>query len=379
MASKVMNSQEALQHANSLFVDENFSEALSYYNLSVELDEKNTEALLKRSACYHKLGKLTDSIADANAVIKLHPDNSALSKAYLRKGIACFDMEEFETAKISFKNGLQIEPTNNSFKTWIRKCNSELEIDDDLETENSSKKTKSDEVPSTITPQSSSPIHPTQPPTQPSTSSVTNNQKPSNDQKLRHEWYQTATHVYVSLFVKNVKSEQARFEIKEKSINVVIKLSETNEFVFDVDLCDKIIPSESTTQILSTKIEIKLKKSNQAKWKTLEDSGENNVKPWDVTSSNPTSNPLPNINKKNWDQIAKEVEQDKNIDGEDGLNKLFKDIYGNATDEQRRAMVKSFTESGGTVLSTNWDEVGKGQVKGSPPDGMEMHQWSENK
>jgi hypothetical protein len=94
-------------------------------------------------------------------------------------------MEEFETAKISFKNGLQIEPTNNSFKTWIRKCNSELEIDDDLETENSSKKTKSDEVPSTITPQSSSPIHPTQPPTQPSTSSVTNNQKPSNDQKLR--------------------------------------------------------------------------------------------------------------------------------------------------------------------------------------------------
>ncbi len=26
-------------------------------------------------------------------------------------------------------------------------------------------------------------------------------------------------------------------------------------------------------------------------------------------------------------------------------------------------------ESGGTVLSTNWDEVGKGEVKGSPPDG----------
>jgi Flp pilus assembly protein TadD len=62
MASKVMNSQEALQHANSLFVDENFSEALSYYNLSVELDEKNTEALLKRSACYHKLGKLTGKL-----------------------------------------------------------------------------------------------------------------------------------------------------------------------------------------------------------------------------------------------------------------------------------------------------------------------------
>jgi hypothetical protein len=30
-------------------------------------------------------------------------------------------------------------------------------------------------------------------------------------------------------------------------------------------------------------------------------------------------------------------------------------------------MIKSFTESGGTVLSTNWEEVGKGPVKGSPP------------
>lgn len=41
-------------------------------------------------------------------------------------------------------------------------------------------------------------------------------------------------------------------------------------------------------------------------------------------------------------------------------------------------MMKSFTESGGTVLSTNWDEVGKAPVKGSPPEGMEMHSWNEN-
>jgi hypothetical protein len=30
-------------------------------------------------------------------------------------------------------------------------------------------------------------------------------------------------------------------------------------------------------------------------------------------------------------------------------------------------MMKSFVESGGTVLSTNWEDVGSRQVKGSPP------------
>jgi suppressor of G2 allele of SKP1 len=38
-------------------------------------------------------------------------------------------------------------------------------------------------------------------------------------------------------------------------------------------------------------------------------------------------------------------------------------------------MNKSFQESGGTVLSTNWSEVGKGHVGVKPPDGMEFKKW----
>jgi suppressor of G2 allele of SKP1 len=40
-------------------------------------------------------------------------------------------------------------------------------------------------------------------------------------------------------------------------------------------------------------------------------------------------------------------------------------------------MLKSFQESGGTVLSTNWNEVGTGEVKGSPPAGLEMKNWKD--
>jgi len=32
-------------------------------------------------------------------------------------------------------------------------------------------------------------------------------------------------------------------------------------------------------------------------------------------------------------------------------------------------------ESNGTVLSTNWKEVGTKKVEGSPPDGMELKKW----
>uniref|UniRef100_A0A0R3UBW1 SGS domain-containing protein n=1 Tax=Mesocestoides corti TaxID=53468 RepID=A0A0R3UBW1_MESCO len=33
------------------------------------------------------------------------------------------------------------------------------------------------------------------------------------------------------------------------------------------------------------------------------------------------------------------------------------------------------TESGGTVLSTNWEDVGKGKVEMKPPDGMEYKEY----
>jgi hypothetical protein len=47
-----------------------------------------------------------------------------------------------------------------------------------------------------------------------------------------------------------------------------------------------------------------------------------------------------------------------------------------ATPEQMKAMNKSYQESGGTVLSTNWNEIGKEETPVKPPDGMEFKKWS---
>lgn len=44
------------------------------------------------------------------------------------------------------------------------------------------------------------------------------------------------------------------------------------------------------------------------------------------------------------------------------LESLLQHIYENGSDEVKRAMNKSFFESGGTVLSTKWGEVSKKKV-----------------
>lgn len=76
-------------------------------------------------------------------------------------------------------------------------------------------------------------------------------------------------------------------------------------------------------------------------------------------------NQIPKFSKKNWDAIIEDFEKEERED--QSVNDLFKQIYEAGSEEVRRAMNKSFQESGGTVLSTNWSNVADKKVEPKPP------------
>jgi len=61
---------------------------------------------------------------------------------------------------------------------------------------------------------------------------------------------------------------------------------------------------------------------------------------------------------------VKRAEKEEKLDGDAAANKFFQDIFHNTDEDMRRAMTKSFQESNGTVLSTNWKDVADGAAVG---------------
>ncbi|KAI9844860.1 MAG: hypothetical protein M1838_002002 [Thelocarpon superellum] len=93
-----------------------------------------------------------------------------------------------------------------------------------------------------------------------------------------------------------------------------------------------------------------------------------------ATSAN-TNNPTSTNDKAREEEDEDDDDDDEG--GSDPVNAFFKKLYSGADADTRRAMIKSYQESNGTALSTNWSEVGKGKVETTPPEGMEARSWGE--
>lgn len=319
-----------------------------------------------------------DVIEATNAELAQNPNNLG---ALLRQGIVYFELEEYESAKGSFERGLRLDPLNADFKKWLRKVDAELELDSSATTTTPTPDTKS--APATTTATTAVPDAP---------ATVAPPSQPPRPQRFRHEWYQSVTHVMVELFVKGIKKDQVEIEIDNRALSICIKLDSSTDFNLHFSLFDEIVPELSKVEFLSTKIEIKLKKRNANRnWDALEMTPEQEAlsmakvitpEPTATTTTATAPRSYPSSSKKrgNWDEIEREIsieDQNEKPEGDAALSKLFQQIFLQGSDETRRAMMKSFTESGGTVLSTNWEEVGKKKVEMTPPSNMEFRKWDE--
>mmetsp|Transcript_31927 Transcript_31927/g.94933 ORF Transcript_31927/g.94933 Transcript_31927/m.94933 type:complete len:134 (-) Transcript_31927:271-672(-) len=132
---------------------------------------------------------------------------------------------------------------------------------------------------------------------------------------------------------------------------------------------------------MPAKLELKLEKLVPGKWERLEGDGTGGATAFNTAAASDTApRTVYSGSRRDWDAIDREVtraEEEEKPEGEEALNKLFQQIYGNASEETRRAMNKSFQTSGGTVLSTNWSEVKEKdyEKERTAPDGQEWKKW----
>lgn len=163
----------------------------------------------------------------------------------------------------------------------------------------------------------------------------------------------------------------------------------------ELQLFDDIDRTNSSYKVLATKVDVLLQKSNAgSRWPQLEaaegaavPSYESGVTQQQPPASASASAAAPSARSRSkWDQLKLDDDDDEAQAGGEkksgagegaGVDAFFQKLYADADDDTRRAMMKSYTESGGTTLSTNWAEVGKGEVSVKPPEGMEARKWNE--
>jgi len=177
---------------------------------------------------------------------------------------------------------------------------------------------------------------------------------------VRHDWYQTDEKVVITVLLKNAVEKNYQCQIFEDSVSLTAE-----NYELKLELLNPILHEKSTHKATPNKVEIILFKKDFGRWGTLERKIE---EPKPVVN---TKKKQPN----DWEKLTKEIEKSEDKEGDQAVNDLFRKIYEGGSEEQRRDMNKSFQESGGTVLSTNWDEIKKETTEVKPPDGCEFRKW----
>jgi len=378
--------------ANGHFVNEDYEEALKHYTCAATLQDDCAEYRANRAACYLKLGKFTEALEDAEAAVGV---DDRCHMGFHWKGVALFYMGDFASSKVAFEASLRIAPAAKAPRSlWVRKCDAELS-GSTLPLRGAA--AEASKVPSPAVACTASSRAPVPAAAVPAPAAASSQQptevaaekdsgaSASGGKKIRHEWYQNNSHVFITIFAKGLSDDVCKSEFKERECSIIFPMPGSSEdtYSLELDLCDKIDPAACTVEISKVKVEVKLaKKEHGRQWKDLEEKKEALVEAEEDQPAYPSSNKT----KRDWNQVDRDMDEELKNEkggGDEALNGLFKQIYDRADDDTRRAMNKSFQTSGGTVLSTNWGEVAKSDYEGkdrpTPPEGQEWKDWRDKK
>ncbi|MCJ1464993.1 hypothetical protein MMC07_003608 [Pseudocyphellaria aurata] len=408
---------EAARGASALAAAD-FPLAITHYTKAIAINPQAVDYYIKRSIAYTRLSPAEPAVAlkDTETAVLLankRGKRELIAQSQLRRGIALFALERWADAKQCFDWVRKIDEKEKSLQIWGAKVQGKL---DGLGDDDERRKPTVKEIPDIDLPKVAKPAPPpVAAPKVEAKSTIQGVQTPASH--IRHEWYQTSDTIVVNLFAKGIPKETATIDIQQDSVSISFPLPTGSDFHFSLDpLYANIDITSSTSKIMATKAELTLKKVVPGlKWPSIEgtetssdkttvstdDADESAaVKPAVPKIQASSSGPLyPTSSKsgpKNWDKVVETLkkkpkkapkdgkdgddsdsQQDDGIDSDegDGVNGFFSKLYKDAGPDQKRAMMKSYQESNGTALSTDWNEVKRGTVETTPPEGMVAKKW----
>lgn len=410
-----------------------YADAIKEYTAAIKVSPTSPDYHIKRSMAYQRTSPAdySNALSDAeNAVIfaQQRAKRELIVQAQLRRAIGLFGLERYADARFVLDIVKRVDPKEKTLAIWENKIAAKTAALSEDDPKN--------HVTVKETPEISKPKPQPAPEPTAATESASARagasfgddsssaaaaaaavsakpapaapvQTPAN--KIRHDWYQNNDSVTFTLLAKGVPKDKAAVDIQPRSLTISFPISNESDYDFSLDpLYAPIDVSSSTYNIMSTKIEIILKKVQPGqKWHALESSdpvtdshapsisthpdkvlhaapaqagpvyptsSRTGPKNWDKLANDMTTSKNKNKEKKNDADDDDDYDYDKAENGDD-VNNFFQKLYAGADPDTRRAMMKSFSESNGTALSTNWSEVGKAKTEVTPPEGMEEKKW----
>lgn len=119
---------------------------------------------------------------------------------------------------------------------------------------------------------------------------------------VRHDWYQSEASVVISVLLKNAKDKHGEVKIEADRVEVT-----ADDYSLILQLHKDVNVAKSSYKLLSSKIEISLAKVEGVRWDALERREDAPVLA--TPSAAAVAAPSHLAPNKNWDKLAKEVEE----------------------------------------------------------------------